>query len=147
MNLNRCFRYSLRSFMLVTALIAATFGFVVTRLNKQKYAIEVIHSNGGVVALFNEWIVIGNTRQIERDLPPELSSQQVKWIFNKSVREVQIDYQHYNDQVREALHSLPTLERIHLVGHESQTAVARLQADFPNVEIFDVKELCDRAIR
>lgn len=133
----RC-RFSLRVWLAGTTVIAVLICMAVERHEKQVEAAEFIRARGGLVASFDEWIVIGNSGAIERDLPLCARSQQINWHVNLPVREVQIDAADYTEQMREAIRALPTIERVHLLGPGASETARLVEKDFPGTETLDV---------
>jgi hypothetical protein len=132
----RLIRYSTRSLFVATAVFAVCMSYYVWCNKQQENAIALIESHGGLVAIGDDWLFLGN----KLALPGVRSSKfRIYDFVNKPVNAVKIDCKSYDSDIRDAMHKLPTIESIHLVGDNAPAITNKLQQEFPDVEVIDVQ--------
>ena len=124
-------RFSLKTFLIVVAIVAVIGGVILNRAKQQATAISRIGKAGGYVA-FDD-----GPMQMGAGSHDSINQHNLVTNIVHSVTIVMVEFGEY-ERLRSDLRLLDRLERIVFIGNTSECDISEVQDSFPNAEIVDL---------
>ena len=124
-------RFSLKTFLIVVAIVAVIGGVILNRAKQQATAISRIAKAGGYVAFDDGPMQMGSGSH------DSINQHNLVTNIVHSVTIVMVEFGEY-ERLRSDLRLLDRLERIVFIGNTSECDISEVQDSFPNAEIVDL---------